>query len=101
MRHRTPVGECRWFREHRWPLEHEQVWIGRYDGMGDGPVTYHHYAPSVMLGDPFAGALRPIWPTSGATVGWPPPTLISGDRDLHGLIAVFDDSWQAQHRPPD
>jgi hypothetical protein len=33
----------RWFREHRWPLPNEQVWIGRYDGTGDWPVSYRHY----------------------------------------------------------
>jgi hypothetical protein len=39
-----PDREYRWFRDHRWPLENEQVWIGRYDGTGDWPVAYHHYA---------------------------------------------------------
>jgi hypothetical protein len=33
----------RWFREHRWPLPNEQIWIGRYDGSGDWPVSYRHY----------------------------------------------------------
>jgi hypothetical protein len=39
-----PDREYRWFHNHRWPLENEQVWIGRHDGTGDWPVGYHHYA---------------------------------------------------------
>ncbi len=33
----------RWFRQHRWPLPNEQLWIGRYDGSGDWPTSYRHY----------------------------------------------------------
>jgi hypothetical protein len=39
-----PDREYRWFRQHRWPLQNEQVWLGRHDGTGDWPVGYHHYA---------------------------------------------------------
>jgi hypothetical protein len=42
-RRSIPDSEYRWFREHRWPLANEQVWIGQYDGTGDWPISYHHY----------------------------------------------------------
>ncbi len=42
-RRSIPDTEYRWFRAHRWPLENEQVWMGRCDGTGEWPVTYQHY----------------------------------------------------------
>lgn len=43
-KHSIPDREYRWFRERRWPLENEQLWVGRHDGTGEWPIAYHHYA---------------------------------------------------------
>jgi hypothetical protein len=45
---RSVHGESfRWFRAHRWPLPNEQIWVARYDGEGDWPVSYRHYGISM------------------------------------------------------
>jgi hypothetical protein len=52
-RRAIPAHEFRWFREHRWPLENEQMWLGVYDGTGEWPVLYEHYG--FELFDPALG----------------------------------------------
>jgi len=135
-RRSIPASEFRWFREHRWPLANEQIWLGNYDGTGEWPVLYQHYGfelfnpalgppvdspevvhgyvlafsvghllfrafghvvkdgPHVMAGGSFAGALSQIWPLSGGDVDWPPPVTVSGDKGVHALVAVLDDSFR-------
>lgn len=65
-RRAIPGEQFRWFREHRWPFPGEQLWIGAYDGSGDWPIAYHHFA--IGLYD--------------ATVSDPP-------EDLNGHVAAF------------
>jgi hypothetical protein len=38
-----PAEEFRWFREHRWPISGEQIWLAAYDGSGDWPYSTHQY----------------------------------------------------------
>jgi hypothetical protein len=49
-RRSVAVEDFHWFRQHRWPLPNEQIWIAHYDGTGDWPVSYHHYG--FLLYDP-------------------------------------------------
>jgi len=42
-----PASEFRWFREHRWPIPGEQIWLGAYDGSGDWPASYRHFGLTV------------------------------------------------------
>jgi len=39
-----PLSEFRWFRKNTWMIPGEQIWLAAYDGTGDWPTSYHHYA---------------------------------------------------------
>jgi hypothetical protein len=41
-----------WFRDHRWPLANEQIWITQYDGKGQWPIASHYY--QIALAGPLA-----------------------------------------------
>lgn len=59
-----PASDFRWFRQHRWPLPGEQLWLAAYDGSGDWPASYRHFGLSLL---PAGSEYRPQ-PTNGHAV---------------------------------
>jgi hypothetical protein len=59
----------RWFGANQVPLPGSLVWIGRYEGEGQWPISFHH-DPLASGGSDLQRKL--IWPTRGDPVWWPP-----------------------------
>jgi hypothetical protein len=107
----TPAADYHWFHDHRAPLPNGHIWLCRYGGEGNWPLSVHQWgltmrppgAPVPQRSDPVNGysvvyAIGPVvfWLWGHSLTGG--PYIEAGSDDAHQLI------WPAlggdAHWPP-
>jgi hypothetical protein len=109
----TPATEYRWFHDHVAPLPNAHVWLCRYGGQGNWPLSVHQWgmtvqppgAPVPQPGDPMNGysvvfAIGPVvfWLWGHDLTGGPYTEAHSGDAHVLIWPALGSDvHWPPRH----